>query len=162
MISNRIPAMAAAFVIGAASLAPSVALAQTPPAAAPPAPVQSAPVAPPPAAAPGAPTAAAPGAPAAAPGTPDANAPPAGAPPAAAPDATATPPATADAGAPATEEVANPYGPKALWKNGDVVARGTLILLAIMSLGTWYIMITKFIEQARVFAPAGLPRAISG
>jgi biopolymer transport protein ExbB len=48
--------------------------------------------------------------------------------------------------------VTNPYGPKALWKNGDVVARGTLLILAIMSLGTWYIMISKFIEQSRLFA----------
>ncbi|MFI4939078.1 MAG: MotA/TolQ/ExbB proton channel family protein, partial [Burkholderiales bacterium] len=36
------------------------------------------------------------------------------------------------------EEVANPYGPDALWKNGDFVARSTLIILAIMSMGSWY------------------------
>jgi biopolymer transport protein ExbB len=149
MISNRIPALAAALALGAASLAPAVALAQTPPAAAPAAPVQSAPMA-----APGAPAATTP---------PDAGAPAPGTPPAAgAPDASApatTPPA-ADASAPpagvdqgnGTEEVSNPYGPKALWKNGDIVARGTLIILAIMSLGTWYIMISKFIEQSRMLA----------
>jgi biopolymer transport protein ExbB len=33
-----------------------------------------------------------------------------------------------------------------------VVARTVLILLAIMSLGTWYIMILKFFEQSRLFA----------
>jgi biopolymer transport protein ExbB len=149
MISNRIPALAAALALGAASLAPAVALAQTPPAAAPAAPVQSAPMA-----APGAPAATTP---------PDAGAPAPGTPPAAgAPDASApaaTPPAS-DASAPpagvdqgnGTEEVSNPYGPKALWKNGDIVARGTLIILAIMSLGTWYIMISKFIEQSRMLA----------
>jgi biopolymer transport protein ExbB len=160
MTSNKIPALAAALALGAASLAPSLAFAQAAqaPAAAPASPVQSAPVAPPAdAQAPGAPGAApaaapapgTPGAPAA-PGTPDANAP-----AAAAPGAPATPDANAPAPAgdqPATEEVTNPYGPKALWKNGDLVARGTLIILAIMSLGTWYIMISKFIEQSRLFA----------
>ena len=161
---KNIPALAAALALGVASMAPAVALAQTPPAAAPAAPVQSAPMAAPaPATPPADATAAAPGAAsgatpapgAAAPGTPgapDAGAPPAaGAAPGATPDANA-PPATADAGAPATETVTNPYGPKALWQNGDLVARGTLLVLAIMSLGTWYIMISKFIEQARLFA----------
>ncbi|OUI93746.1 biopolymer transporter [Acetobacter indonesiensis] len=35
-----------------------------------------------------------------------------------------------------------------------MIARGVLIIMLIMSLGTWYIMITKFIEQARLFAAA--------
>ncbi|SAL41582.1 MotA/TolQ/ExbB proton channel [Caballeronia udeis] len=52
--------------------------------------------------------------------------------------------------APATSEtVANPYGLGALWKNGDFVARFVLILLVLMSMGSWYIMITKFFEQFR-------------
>jgi biopolymer transport protein ExbB len=52
--------------------------------------------------------------------------------------------------APATSEtVTNPYGLGALWKNGDFVARFVLILLVIMSMGSWYIMITKFVEQFR-------------
>jgi biopolymer transport protein ExbB len=52
--------------------------------------------------------------------------------------------------APATSEtVNNPYGLGALWKNGDFVARFVLILLVIMSMGSWYIMITKFFEQFR-------------
>jgi len=52
--------------------------------------------------------------------------------------------------APATSEtVSNPYGLGALWKNGDFVARFVLILLVIMSMGSWYIMITKFVEQYR-------------
>lgn len=51
---------------------------------------------------------------------------------------------------PATSEtVNNPYGLGALWKNGDFVARFVLILLALMSMGSWYIMITKFVEQFR-------------
>ncbi|MBN3566206.1 MotA/TolQ/ExbB proton channel family protein [Burkholderia cenocepacia] len=45
--------------------------------------------------------------------------------------------------------VENPYGLGALWANGDFVARFVLGLLVIMSLGSWYIMITKFVEQAR-------------
>ena len=40
---------------------------------------------------------------------------------------------------PATEVVSNPYGIEALWKQGDFIARGTLIILVIMSLGSWYI-----------------------
>jgi biopolymer transport protein ExbB len=47
-----------------------------------------------------------------------------------------------------TETVANPYGLDSLWRNGDFVARGTLVILVIMSVGSWYIMISKFIEQA--------------
>ena len=53
-----------------------------------------------------------------------------------------------------TEAVDNPYGLAALWKTGDFVSHGTLVILAIMSFGTWYIMITKFIEQARLFGAA--------
>jgi len=37
------------------------------------------------------------------------------------------------------EVIENPYGIEALWKQGDFVARGTLIILIIMSIGTWYI-----------------------
>ncbi|RBB43024.1 MotA/TolQ/ExbB proton channel family protein [Burkholderia reimsis] len=45
--------------------------------------------------------------------------------------------------------VENPYGLGALWANGDFVARFVLGLLVVMSLGSWYVMVTKFIEQAR-------------
>jgi biopolymer transport protein ExbB len=79
--------------------------------------------------------------------------------PAAAPAADAAAPA-ADAAAPAAapaaggeakkEEVENPFGPAAVW-NGGVVSRGTLIILAIMSMGSWYIMITKLIDQMKIF-----------
>jgi biopolymer transport protein ExbB len=50
----------------------------------------------------------------------------------------------------ATEVVANPYGIEALWKQGDFIARGTLIILVIMSLGSWYIGVVKLIEQVRL------------
>jgi len=49
------------------------------------------------------------------------------------------------------EALENPYGIEALWKQGDFVARGTLIILIIMSIGTWYIGIVKYIEQQRLF-----------
>jgi biopolymer transport protein ExbB len=41
----------------------------------------------------------------------------------------------------------NPYGLAALWAQGDWVAKGTLILLLIMSLASWYILISRFIGQ---------------
>jgi biopolymer transport protein ExbB len=52
------------------------------------------------------------------------------------------------------ETVANPYGLDALWKAGDFVSRGTLIALVIMSMGSWYIMVTKLFEQTKLFALA--------
>jgi biopolymer transport protein ExbB len=79
--------------------------------------------------------------------------------PAAAPEApkaaTPTPPAGAgvDAG-PQKEVVENPYGLEALWKQGDFVSRGTLIILVIMSMGSWYIMFVKVYEQAKLFRQA--------
>ena len=48
---------------------------------------------------------------------------------------------------PAQEIVDNPYSLAALWRGGDFIARGTILILAVMSLATWYVMITKFIEQ---------------
>ena len=76
--------------------------------------------------------------------------------PSAAPAASAAPDSTApDAG---TETVQNPYSLGALWKNGDFVARGTLLILAAMSFGTWYIFFTKLWEQSRLFAAANAVR----
>ncbi|HZR38437.1 MAG TPA: MotA/TolQ/ExbB proton channel family protein [Nevskia sp.] len=49
------------------------------------------------------------------------------------------------------ETVSNPYGLDALWKGGDFVARFVLVLMLIMSAGTWYIMIMKVIDQSRLF-----------
>ena len=90
--------------------------------------------------------------------------PPAGTTPAAPPAGVtpAAPPAGAEGGTPVTatpvsdkpaEEAPkeNPYGLGALWKNGDIIARGVLLIMAIMSLGTWIIMISKFLEQSRLF-----------
>ncbi len=37
----------------------------------------------------------------------------------------------------AEEVVENPYGLSALWAQGDVVAKATLLILVIMSMGSW-------------------------
>ena len=60
-------------------------------------------------------------------------------------------PSPRDNTVPAGDVLENPYGIEALWKQGDFVARGTLIILIIMSIGTWYIGIVKYIEQQRLF-----------
>jgi len=78
--------------------------------------------------------------------------------PAPAPSEVTTPPAApvAPAAAPAkapaktTEIIENPYGLEALWKGGDLVARITLGILVLMSVGSWYIIVTKVYEQAKM------------
>jgi biopolymer transport protein ExbB len=70
------------------------------------------------------------------------------APEAAAPVAAPAPVATA-AAAPAGEHDENPYGLSALWAQGDIVAKGTLLILVLMSMGSWYVIITKFFEQSK-------------
>lgn len=98
-----------------------------------------------------------------------ADAPAAAAPAAAAPadaapaDAAAAPAADAAAAAPAAEgaapaaaagetkeEVHNPYGFQAMWEEGDFVNKGTIIILSLMSMGSWYIIITKLIDQSKI------------
>lgn len=70
----------------------------------------------------------------------------------------ATPPSNVAQSAPAaggaekTED--NPYGLNALWANGDIIARGVLVIMLLMSIGSWYIIITKFVEQARILSAA--------
>jgi biopolymer transport protein ExbB len=48
----------------------------------------------------------------------------------------------------------NPYGLRALWEQGDWIARLTLILLVIMSVGSWWVLISKLIDQARMSSQA--------
>ncbi len=60
------------------------------------------------------------------------------------------PAAAPKAAARATEVVDNPYGIEALWRGSDMVAKGTLVILIIMSMGTWYIIITKMYEQSKI------------
>ncbi len=45
---------------------------------------------------------------------------------------------------------ANPYGLQALWAQGDIVARGTLVVLVVMSLASWYVLFTKLLAQRRM------------
>ncbi len=94
---------------------------------------------------------------AAAPAAADAAAAPAAAPaadaaaaPAGAPDAATI----AAAAAGTTQTVENPYGLGSLWGKGDFVARTVIVLLAIMSAGTWYIFVMKYLEQTRVLNQA--------
>jgi biopolymer transport protein ExbB len=48
------------------------------------------------------------------------------------------------------ETVDNPYGLDALWKTGDLVAKGTLAILLLMSAGSWYVIATKLYEQIKL------------
>ena len=50
----------------------------------------------------------------------------------------------------AAEAVENPYGLEALWKTSDAVAKTVLLLLLIMSVGSWYILIIKILEQNKM------------
>ncbi len=74
---------------------------------------------------------------------------------ASAPGATAPAAAATQPGAPAAakkngDSVDNPYGIEALWKGSDLIARFVLVLLAIMSIGSWYIMVVKLLEQTKM------------
>ena len=57
------------------------------------------------------------------------------------------------------EAVDNPYGLGALWAQGDLIARGTLLILMLMSLGSWYILLTKLRDSFKVMAEAKAARA---
>ena len=56
------------------------------------------------------------------------------------------------------EVVDNPYGLSALWAQGDFVSKGTLIILVLMSLGSWYILITKLYESLKIAAESRAAR----
>jgi biopolymer transport protein ExbB len=77
----------------------------------------------------------------------------------AAPAATPASPAETPAAAPAAPAAApassvasgeNPYGLAAFWQKSDFVLKTVLAILAIMSIGTWYLFITKFWDQSRI------------
>jgi biopolymer transport protein ExbB len=42
---------------------------------------------------------------------------------------------------------ASPYGLQAMWNSGNLITRGTLLVLVIMSLGSWFIIFTKLWDQ---------------
>src|ERR1700750_537222 len=44
----------------------------------------------------------------------------------------------------------NPYGLGALWGQGDIVARATIVILVIMSLASWYVLVAKLLAQSRM------------
>ena len=48
----------------------------------------------------------------------------------------------------------NPYGVSALWQGSDVVARSVLLILAAFSAGSWYVIVTKALEQWRIVGHA--------
>jgi biopolymer transport protein ExbB len=92
-----------------------------------------------------------------------ASAPDATAPAAAASDAAAATPAPAAVDtsaapiAPAAvgkETIENPYGLGALWRDGGWIAKFNLIIMLIMSMGSWYIIFTKYWEQRKMFQSA--------
>jgi len=71
----------------------------------------------------------------------------------------AAPAAAAQAAAPTApvvvkETVDNPYGIAAMVKQGDFVTRGTLIIMIIMSMGSWYVLFTKLFEQSKLMRSA--------
>lgn len=72
-------------------------------------------------------------------------------------------PAAAAAPSPAPtvtkEVIENPYGLEALWKQGDWVSKGTLIVLVIMSMGSWYIIFVKLWEQHKLMREGKQMRA---
>jgi biopolymer transport protein ExbB len=70
--------------------------------------------------------------------------------PAAAPDPAPVAPVAAPAPTVTKETIENPYGLEALWRQGDWVSKGTLIILVIMSMGSWYIIFVKLWEQFKL------------
>ncbi|MGN6526155.1 MAG: MotA/TolQ/ExbB proton channel family protein [Burkholderiaceae bacterium] len=92
-----------------------------------------------------------------------ASAPDTAAPAAAASDATPAPAATpapdaapAPVAAPAAEKqtIDNPYGLTALWRDGGIIAKINLVIMLIMSMGSWYIIFTKLWEQHKMLKAA--------
>jgi biopolymer transport protein ExbB len=47
---------------------------------------------------------------------------------------------------------ANPYGLRAIWGQGDLIAKGTVLLLGLMSLLSWTLIIRKLLEQKQLAA----------
>ena len=59
------------------------------------------------------------------------------------------------AAAPASKEtVENPYSLGHTISSGDWVARGTLLILTLMSMGSWYILVTKLYESLKLSSEA--------
>ena len=56
-------------------------------------------------------------------------------------------------------EAENAYGLRAMVQHGDVVSKGVLGILMVMSLGTWYLLVTKALEQNKLLGEAKKVRA---
>ncbi|MET0518373.1 MAG: MotA/TolQ/ExbB proton channel family protein [Burkholderiaceae bacterium] len=73
---------------------------------------------------------------------------------------TAAPAPAVEAAAPAAAKPeANPYGLQAMINHGDAVSKSVLALLAIMSMGSWYILITKLWDTQKLSSEAKDARA---
>ena len=46
--------------------------------------------------------------------------------------------------------LSNPYGIEALWASSDTIAKTVLVLLAVMSMGSWYYLVIKVLEQNKM------------
>ena len=44
----------------------------------------------------------------------------------------------------------NPYGLVSLWTQGDVVIRAVTVILVVMSIVSWYVIVAKALQQARL------------
>ena len=72
--------------------------------------------------------------------------------PSAASTASASAPAEPSAAlaVPKAEVGENPYGIRAVWEQGDFVAKATLLILIVMSMSSWYVIFTKVFQQAKI------------
>ena len=75
--------------------------------------------------------------------------------PDAAPAAAPQPPAPI----PTSETIDNPYGLAALWAQSDFVTKFVLLTMVLMSMGSWYILITKLWESMKISGEAKAARA---
>ena len=50
----------------------------------------------------------------------------------------------------ASKAAENPYGIGALWETSDAVAKTVLLILVVMSMGSWYILAIKMLEQRKI------------
>ncbi|MES2399730.1 MAG: MotA/TolQ/ExbB proton channel family protein [Pseudomonadota bacterium] len=55
---------------------------------------------------------------------------------------------------------ANPYGLAAIWLQGDWVAKGCLLLLALMSMASWYALLAKTLALRRLKEQAATARGV--
>jgi biopolymer transport protein ExbB len=74
----------------------------------------------------------------------------------------AEPAAQAASAAVAAVATSNPYGLEALWATSDVVTKTVLMMLLIMSIGSWYIMVVKVLEQSKMGKQAEEAQAFWG